>query len=149
MTEVPNLLAVFGSDENLESEGTWVFPMGEAEGMPAFKIARAGGANKKYLKLQRGLMKPYSALFRKAANGMTQEVIDITMKITRQCFLETCLLDWKNVSIEKGKLLEFNAANADLLMSKAPALYDELLGQAQVAQTFNTAMSAIEDEEGN
>lgn len=145
MTDI--LYSLFQTDEDAETSGKWVFPAGEGDDKPAFKIARAGGANKKFNKLQTSLLKPHAALFRNSGRGLSNEAIEIAAAVAKQCFMETVLLDWKNVKDTSGTVLPFSKENAEMLMKKLPALYDFLMSEAQAIQTFNSA--SLEDESGN
>lgn len=144
------LFDTFMTDQNLESAGKWVYPAGEPTesnpNPPAFKLARAGGANKRYAKAQAAYMKPHLALFRNSKD-ITPERMEIVNDIAKKCFFETLLLDWKDVQNQKGETVPFSRENAELLMKQLPNLYDFLMGESQALSTFNSA--TVEDEAGN
>lgn len=144
------LFDTFKTDQNMEVSGKWIYPAGEPTesnpNPPAFRIARAGGANKRYTKTQAALMKPHLALFR-STKDITPERMDIINDIARKCFFEAILLDWKDVQNEKGETIPFSREAAESLMKQLPALYDFLMGESQSLSTFNPA--TVEDEAGN
>jgi hypothetical protein len=144
------LFDTFETDTNVEVTGKWVYPAGEPTeanpNPPAFKIARAGGANKRYTKVQTMLMKPNMALFRNSKD-ITPERMDLINEIAKKCFFETLLLDWRDVKNKQGEVVPFNRENAESLMKQLPNLYDFLMGESQALSTFNSA--TVEDEAGN
>lgn len=143
------LFDTFKTDAEMETTGKWVYPAGEPTesnpNPPAFKIARAGGANKKYGKVQAALMKPHRALFR--SSEISPEKLDTINEIAKKCFLEAVLIDWKDVPNSKGEIIPFSRANAEDMMKQLPALYDFLMGEAQNLSTFNPG--STEDDAGN
>lgn len=143
------LFSAFKTDTDMETSGKWVYPTGEPTesnpNPPAFKIARAGGANKRFTKTQAALMKPHRILFRNSE--ITPEKLEIINDIAKKCFLETVLLDWKDVMDASGKPVDYSRAAAEDLMKQLPALYDHLMGEAQSLSTFNPA--SVEDDAGN
>lgn len=144
------LFDTYATDSDMEVSGKWVYPTGEPTDdnprPPAFKIARAGGANKKYVRAQAVHMKPYTAIFR-GTNAMTPEKLDIVNDVAKKCFFDAILIDWKNVQNKEGEFVPFNRENAEDLMKQLPALFEFLLGEAQAIGTFNPA--SVEDEAGN
>lgn len=144
------LFAAFQTDQNMEVSGKWVYPAGEPTesnpNPPAFKLARAGGANKKYNKVQAALMKPHLALFRNSKD-ITPERMDLINDIAKKCFFETLLVDWKDVQNKDGVTVAFSREAAEDLMKQLPALYDFLMGESQALSTFNP--TTVEDEAGN
>lgn len=144
------LFETFETDTNMESTGKWVYPAGEPTesnpNPPAFKIARAGGANKRYSKAQATYMKPHLALFRNSKD-ITPERMDLINDIAKKCFFDTLLLDWKDVQNKKGETVTFSRENAEALMKQLPNLYDFLMGESQALSTFNAG--SVEDEAGN
>lgn len=144
------LFDTFQTDQNMEVSGKWIYPAGEPTESnptpPAFKLARAGGANKRYTKVQAALMKPHLALFRNSKD-ITPERMDLINDIARKCFFDTLLLDWKNVQSKSGEVIPFSREAAEDLMKQLPALYDFLMGESQALSTFNP--TTVEDEAGN
>lgn len=144
------LFSTFKTDTDIEVSGKWVYPVGEPTDSnpkpPAFKIARAGGANKKYTNKQTQYLKPHQALLRNVKD-MTPERMDLLADIAKKCFFDAVLLDWENVFNEQGEPVPFNRANAEDLMKQLPALYEQLNSDALSLSTFN--ISTPEDEAGN
>jgi hypothetical protein len=144
------LFDAFKTDSDKEVTGVWVYPAGEPtesnKTPPAFKIARAGGANKKFNKVQAALMKPNMALFRNSKD-ITPERMEIIKDVAKKCFFEAVLLDWRNVFDSNNLSFPFNRENAETLMSQLPDLYEYLMGEAQAMSSFNP--TSVSDEAGN
>lgn len=142
-----NLFSMFGTDKSMETEGVWLYPAGEGEGAPKFKVARTGGLNTKFDQLQTKFLKPYQRLIKANASAMTPEVLEIIKAATLKSFVGACLLGWENVISVEGNELPFSQENATMLLTKLPDLYNELLGRAQEISTFQR--EGIEDEVKN
>lgn len=142
-----NIFDLFASNTDREVTGTWVYPAGEYEDAPAFKIARAGGANKKFDNLQRAGMKPFQRLIQAQARNITPEVVEKINEVNKKAFIGACLLDWKNVFDKDGSQVPFSLEAAERFMNQLPALYDELFGYANSIATFQDA--DIETDSGN
>ena len=128
MTSIYDL---YGTDKELEKNGVWIeYPGGEM-----FKVARIGTNESAYGKLLRQKTKH----LRRKIEADTLDV-DVLGKIMMDVFVQTSLLDWKNVkekdSDGKEKLIDFNKENALELMRRLPDLFDDLHTQAQSLSTF-------------
>lgn len=150
MTMTNALFSTFKTDTDVEVTGKWVYPVGDPTddnpNQPGFKIARAGGANKKYTRVQQNYMKPHQAILRNLKD-LTPERLDLLSDITKKCFFDAVLLDWKNVFNEKGEAIPFTRANAEDLMKQLPALYEQLNSDAASLSTFN--ISTPDEDAGN
>lgn len=142
-----NIFSIFETNPELEKGGVWVYPSGEFEGAPAFKLARAGGANKKFSELQMAELRPYQRAIQAQSKNLSSEVQDVIMKAVRKSFVRTCVLDWKNVNDKNDQPVPFTHEAADKLFTQLPALYDELLSAAQSLATFQDEV--IEADAGN
>ena len=78
----------YGTDKNLEREGVWLR-------YPSFRVlcARAGGSNKKYLKLMERRTKAHQAQIRtdNFSNEQAQEVL-------KDVYSDSVILDWQVLS---------------------------------------------------
>lgn len=137
MTDNP-LFSTFGSDKEKESKGRWVYPAGDGEGMPAFRVARTGGANKAFVKAQMAALKPFQRLIQANQKNPTSEVLDIIQKAQKDSFIGACLLEWKNVKNTKGEVFPFSKENAHTLLNQLPDLYDNLFEAANNLSTFQS-----------
>jgi len=124
-----NLYAQFGTDRNLEQSGV-IVSYGD-EGSPEFKIARMGGSNKNY-------KKAVEEVHRKHKHAINSDSLseEFALKINKEVFVSTILLDWKNVEDKNGNVLELNEKNALKLFHDLPDLYSDLVLQAQNANLF-------------
>ena len=124
MTSIYDL---YGTDKELEKNGVWIeYPGGEM-----FKVARIGTNESAYGKLLRQKTKH----LRRKIEADTLDV-DVLSKIMMDVFVQTSLLDWKNVNGSDGKAIDFNRENALELMRRLPDLFDDLHTQAQALSTF-------------
>ncbi len=124
MTSIYDL---YGTDKELEKNGVWIeYPGGEM-----FKVARIGTNESAYGKLLRQKTKH----LRRKIETDTLDV-DVLSKIMMDVFVQTSLLDWKNVNGSDGKAIDFNRENALELMRRLPDLFDDLHTQAQALSTF-------------
>ena len=124
MTSIYDL---YGTDKELEKNGVWIeYPGGEM-----FKVARIGTNESAYGKLLRQKTKH----LRRKIETDTMD-FDVLSKIMMDVFVQTSLLDWKNVNGSDGKAIDFNRDNALELMRRLPDLFDDLHTQAQALSTF-------------
>lgn len=142
-----SLSELYSSDQNKETTGVWVYPAGEGDDKPAFKIARAGGANKAFEVEQMKALRPYQKLIQANSKKPTAEVMDLIKKTTKDTFIKTCMLDWKNIKNSKGATVAFSKDTAKAMLEQLPELYEELLGQSQALSTFQE--EEIEADAGN
>ena len=135
MTSIYDL---YGTDKELEKNGVWIeYPGGEM-----FKVARIGTNESAYGKLLRQKTKH----LRRKIEADTLDV-DVLSKIMMDVFVQTSLLDWKNVNGSDGKAIDFNRENALELMRRLPDLFDDLHTQAQALSTFQK--EAVEKDSKN
>ena len=129
---------LYGTDKELEKNGVWIeYPGGEM-----FKVARIGTNESAYGKLLRQKTKH----LRRKIETDTLDV-DVLSKIMMDVFVQTSLLDWKNVNGSDGKAIDFNRENALELMRRLPDLFDDLHTQAQSLSTFQK--EAVEKDSKN
>lgn len=134
----------------------------EAEGVDiqwkygwSFRVARYGGKwNKKF---QEAGVRIYArsdvVQFQKRVSGRNYKSTDADMalfeKISMEVFVEGCLLGWKGV-VKGGQPMEFNKANALMVLTTFPDLYDTLLEVAKDADTFEPEIiPGTEEVKGN
>lgn len=139
-----NVFSFYKTNANKELDGKWVSPIGEYEGAPEFKIARAGGANKKFDNLQANLLKPYQRQIQANINNLPDELKKLINEKNKEAFIATCLLDWKNIENAEGKVIPFSKEAAKDLFSQLPDLYTDLFGYAMQIATFQDEEVAAE-----
>lgn len=135
-----SLFKQFKTDNNLEKGGINV-DYGPNADLPAaaggeqphiiFRVARSGGANVNYTKAMERLARPFKKAIQHGSLSNEQ-----AKQMDRTAFLETCLLGWENVTGPDGAPLEFNRANAEMLFSSLPDLYDDLREQANNSSLY-------------
>lgn len=131
----------FETDNNLESSGVWV-DYGDFK----ILIARAGGANKKYLSYMELKTKP----FRRAIQAGTMPE-DRTRDLVYDIFAKTVVLNWQiedgvdkdgNVKYKTGihkkggGVLEFTPENVITTFKLLPALFTDLQQMADSISLF-------------
>lgn len=133
----------FQTNPKAETEGVWVEYSENKDGtLCAFKVSRMSKANKKYTKALERATKP------------VRRQIDLkTLKdekaedIFLQVFVDTVLLDWKNVQTRSGDEIPFSREKALEVMKALPDLYDDLQEKAKEMELFR--QEALEEEAKN
>ena len=123
-----SLYKLFKTDENLETDGTWLEYGQNEKGEPIrIKIARAGGHNSAFSKALEKATRPY----RKAIQtGMLDN--KTADKLYKEVFADTVVLDWINVEGPDGKPMEFKRENVLKLFEDLPDLFADLREQPQL-----------------
>lgn len=132
-----NVNSFFGTDKDVETQGIeldygdfWI------------KVARAGGANKKYNRVLEAVSKPYR---RAIANGTLPN--DKANEILKEVYAKAVVLDWGGdgmVDVDGITPLQFSAANCLALFNRLPDLFDDVKAQAESFVNFK-----IEDAEAD
>lgn len=124
---------LFSTDADVENKGI-TLDFGDF----AIRIARAGGANKKYAKALVRILKP----FRKAI--ATNTISDARQSaLMAEVYAESVILDWVNVKDRDGVNMEFNKENCIKLLVDLPVLFQQIMADAENYNNFK----AIEAEE--
>lgn len=125
----------FGTDTKLETEGADItFAANDDGTIPTFRVARMGGANKRYLA---ALSRKTRSVTTAIRNGTLSD--EQAKKISLEVFIETVLLGWSNIYDRTGNPIPFTQHNANVLFNELPDLYDEIVRQAGSLTTFQTA----------
>ena len=118
------LYQMFGPSNKKEKDGIDVVL--SVEPLLSFKVARAGGENKKYSETLAKMLVPYK---RQLDMGTLSE--SVSRKIMIEVFCRTCLQGWEGVTTKTGELIPYSEAAAIERMESLPDLYMYLLGEAQ------------------
>jgi hypothetical protein len=122
----------FGTDSNVETAGV-VLDYGEGV---KIRIARAGGANKAYLKaLER--------LSRKYRRQIQLDILDeeTAREVFRAIYAETIVIGWEGVTGREGKPIEFSRENCIKLFEDLPDLFADIQAQAGNAALFRAEIA--------
>lgn len=136
-----NIYEQFGTNKDSETNGVWV-ETGDEKTSPAFKLARMSSTNKKYSKALEAATRKHKAALRVGALPTEKAV-----KIEKEVFVSTILLDWRNISDKNGKELKFDKSNALKVMHDLPDLYEFLREQATETAIFKDVVT--EDDAKN
>ena len=128
----------FKTSVKLETEGI-ILDYGPAG---KYIVARAGGANKKFVKRISKLTTPHRKAIQ--ANRLDDETGEA---ILMNAFVDTCLFDWEGVTGPDGEPLPFNRENAMKLFTDLPDLWRELREDAQNASLYRDEVQ--EADSGN
>lgn len=128
-----SLHELFETNSSYEKDGIW-FEISSSR----FKIARAGGSNKKYSQILSNLFKPYQ---RQYENGTLDE--EKASEIMDLAFIRGCLLGWEGVTSRDGQPIEFSEGAALKLLGELPDLADLLRSEA--GKISNYRKEVIED----
>lgn len=113
------------------------------------RVARAGGSNKRFLKLLEAKIKPY----RRALATETMDN-DRGMELLREVYAEAVVISWETkvgdefksgIEAPDGKLLPFSKENVLLTFNNLPDLFNDIKEQADKAALFR---EKIREEEG-
>jgi hypothetical protein len=133
----------FETNQDAEKEGVWVeYGENDDGSVPAFKISRMSKSNKKYSKALERATRPH----RRAIELETMKD-DTAERVFLEVFVDTVLLDWKNIKTRKGEEMVFSKKSALDLMKSLPELYDDLQDKAKKASLFR--QDVLEEEAGN
>lgn len=133
-----SLSKLFGTDTKAEKEGIWI---DYAEGV-SMKIARMGGANTEYARHLANLLKPFK--FQIDRGTLSEEK---SREILIDVFVSCVLKDWKGVTDDKGKPVEFTVENAKKVMAEYPELFNDLQALANDYRRF--AQETLEESAKN
>lgn len=144
----------FKTDAKLEVEGFWFeVAISEQNDKPIrFKLARAGGGNKRYSKVFERVSKPYRQILDSKTHSDKKE--EKAEEIMLAVFSEAVLTDWDNVpkaditgkDSDKGTI-EYSVDGAKKLLKELPELYHILSREASVLDNYRE--KAQEDIAGN
>jgi len=110
----------------VETRGVWI-----DYGCAKFKLARAGGDNKKFLAAMTRLAEPHKQAI--AHNTLSE---DDSRAMLAQAYAEAVILDWEGVTDENGAPLQFSVSNAVKLLKDLPDLFIDLKEQAEQMTNF-------------
>ena len=144
----------FATDKDMEVRGIFV----EYEDV-RIRVARAGGNNKKYIRLLERKTKPFRRAI--AAGVFSSEKSN---QILREVFAEAVVLDWQTrgadgqwqagidprdagMTVTNGELLPMNVKNIVAVFNELPDMFTDLSQQAMNAQLF--AEELREEAAGN
>lgn len=130
--------AQFKNDEKYERDGV-TLDLGDAG---KFKIARAGGANKRFEKAFSKAMRPYRR--RIETNTVTNDELQ---KEVVKVFAKTVILGWEGVTGKDGNDLPFTYENCVTVMTDLPDLFREIHEAATEQALFREQIS--EDDAKN
>lgn len=130
--------AMFQTDAKLEKDGI-ILDYGDFK----LRIARAGGANRRYERLLEQRTKPIRRALQTDAPGLKRRV----EPILREVFAETVVLGWEGVVDRDGNELPFTKENCIKLFEDLPDLFADV--QEQATKMSNFRSEALEDEAKN
>lgn len=136
------MFSQFETDPTLESQGIWL-----DYGDFRVKIARAGGANKRYLSFAEAKTKPFRRAI--AAGTMPEER---SRALLFDIYAKTVILDWevakgvdeetketiweKGIHKKEGGILPFNEENVALTFRLLPAVFFDIQSAAESIAMF-------------
>lgn len=124
-----SLYEKFSTDETIEKEGVWL-DYGEGE---KFLIARAGGANTKFVQRLQHLTKPFN---RQIQMGTFSE--EQGRELAAQAFAETVILTWEGVKNREGDVMDFSVANCKQFLIDLPEIFVDIREFAASYANFQT-----------
>lgn len=129
---------LYSVSEDLETQGfdlVLVEPLEEGDATVSFKIARAGGRNKKWTKKVQQLLKPHQHAYDR---GTLDD--KISEKIFTRAIADTVVLGWENIFVpgEDGEAvkLEFTPDNCFKLLTDIPDLKEIVWEESRKISNF-------------
>lgn len=136
------LYGVFKTDNELEVAGKWFdFSPNTDKTIPGFKLARMSDTNPRYQSAIEALSKEL---------GRDIELDILTEERAKphfmKVFLDTILVDWRNVQDAKGNEIPFTKENAAAIFHDLPDLYRVLINEAKKLTNYrNAAVAAVSE----
>lgn len=128
---------LFKTEPDNELQGTVVNYGDEAW----FRVARSGGANKRYLNMMGERLKPFRRQIQ--TETMDEKVAD---RIVLEVFVDTVLLGWGSkehgdgiIGDEEDKPLSFDRDNALRVLTDLPELFQALRAESERLANFTAA----------
>jgi hypothetical protein len=139
-----SLYKTFETSRTSENDGIWLtdFPANDDGTVPGFKIARKSKNNVAYSKAAEKLGKRLQREI--SLDILTNAQADPALKTL---FIETILLDWRNVMDRDNKPIPYSKENAAKLFEDLPDLFVYLDGEAEKLSNFRKA--ELEEDTGN
>jgi hypothetical protein len=124
----------FGTNIQAEQAGIDItFAANDDGSIPTFRVARMGGANKRYTTELTRRTRPLTAAIRNNTLGEEK-----AQQLSMEVFVEAVLLGWSNIFDVEGTPLPYSKQLALKLFSDLPDLYEELVRQASALTSFQT-----------
>ena len=128
---------LFKTDPRTETEGL-TLDYGDFQ----IRIARAGGANRGFVRALEARLKPYR-------RQLQSETLDeqVAERILREVYADHVILGWQGVTDGDGKPMAFGRENLLKLLADLPELFRDLQEQAGRIALFR--VQELEDAKGN
>lgn len=127
----------FATDTSLETDGV-ILDYGDYQ----IRIARAGGANKRFGKVLEAKQKPYR---RQIQNETLDE--EIAKRLLAEAYAEAVILGWSNITGPDGQPMAFSKPNCVRLLTDLPDLFADIREQSAKVALFRR--EEIEEAAGN
>lgn len=115
------------TDPELETEGVWLkFP-----GDRKICIRRAGGANKRYLRLAQTAIKPFKRQIERGTMDPGE-----TDRVMREVYAKSIVSDWEGIDDENGAPVPCTVENIVAFFNAFPEIFAEVLEYAGEMATF-------------
>lgn len=140
------LRRMFETDESVEKEGIW---LDYAPGVEV-RIARAGGANKRFAKVMTRLSKPYRRALQ--TNSVDESIL---LELFIKAYARTIVLAWKGFTkdlithddADADIPLDFNQENCEAFLREQPNLFTDIQKASDDISLFRTEI--LEGDSGN
>ena len=128
--------ALFSTSPALETDGITL-----DYGAFRIRIARAGGANRKFQQVLEAKLKPHRRQIQ------TETLADeVAHRLIVDAYAEAVLLGWDGVADAEGQPLPFTRENAIRLMTDLPDLFRDVQEQATKAALFRRQAEAADEK---
>lgn len=123
-----SLNSYYQTNRELETKGTWV----ETESGAKFLLKRMGGKNQK--KINEARAKYFMGHIDDLKEDKMPE--EEQEKLFIKVFVESCLVDWKNVFDSEDNQVPYDPELAEQVLFDCPDLFDELINYSNSRKEF-------------
>jgi hypothetical protein len=122
----------YETDKDCEVNGVWI-DFGDFK----FRLARAGGSNKRYATVLAAAAKPHT----RAIENKTISP-EKSQEILRDVFAKTVVIGWEDVKDREGNELTFSYENCVALFTELPDLFADI--QEEAAKLANYRLEVLD-----
>lgn len=136
-----DLFAMFETDKTAEVGGVWFNYGPDPAKHPGFLCRRAGGENDAYERAYTNYIKEHDKFIIANKKDPSPEAIAIVEECAIKAFLDTVLINWRNVKSKERSTIPFNREEATKLFKALPELFSDLQNKAADMANFKTKIA--------
>lgn len=130
-----SLYEMFETAEDIETQG-FLLEVQDGELVISFRIARAGGRNKKFATALQAAMKPHEMAAQRG--GVDEKIAEAMLT---KCISKHIVLDWDNVTDRNSETVEYSPEACYNLLTDLPDLRDLIWKEANAVSNFQAEVA--------